>query len=583
MTRRILETLLLCIVCILSGLLFARVHSAYSQTGERINNFAVTIRMMPDSAIEVEERIEYDFGDNPRHGIFRDIPVRYRTKWGSYRITLSVLAVHDENGASYPYRVRSEGDAMRVQIGDPDITVSGPHAYVIRYHVRGAINFLENHDELYWNVTGNGWNVPIDAASARVVFPESLDPALLQVQCYQGVEGSIQPCSFSQAASTEQSTEGWYVFHAGLAPREGITIVAGLPKGILREPSAWERFAYYVKDNWIIVTPVLVLGLLFYLWYTRGRDPAGRGVVIAQFDPPNGLRPIEIGALLDERVQNKDISSEIIDLAVRGYIRITRIEKKRLLRKRIDYELEKTARTSEFATRPFDYKLMDMLFSSGKTIRTLSELKKDKKASEHITAIKKAVYKSLVTQGYFPANPSTVRWIYAIIGIVILGGAFFFGGADTAAAIAIGVSGACILAASPFMPARTKKGVLAKEHVQGLKLYLEVAEKDRLAFHHAPEKNPKLFETLLPYAMALGVEHAWAAQFKDIYKGAPEWYHDAAAGRFTAVALADSLSDFRTASTSAVTAAMTHAAGGGSGFGGGGAGGGFGGGGGGSW
>jgi uncharacterized membrane protein len=134
-----------------------------------------------------------------------------------------------------------------------------------------------------------------------------------------------------------------------------------------------------------------------------------------------------------------------------------------------------------------------------------------------------------------------------------------------------------------LMPARTHKGVLAKEYILGLKEYLMVAEKDRIKFHNAPEKNPKQFEKLLPYAMVLGVEKEWAEQFKDIYIQNPSWYNDPSGANFNSLVLLSSLNSFSSSTNSVLTSVPSSASGGGSGFGGGGGGGGFGGGGGGSW
>jgi len=320
--------------------------------------------------------------------------------------------------------------------------------------------------------------------------------------------------------------------------------------------------------------------LLFYLWYSRGRDPKGRGTIIAQFDAPDNLTPAEVGTIIDEKAHKRDISAEIINLAIKGYIKIKRIEVKGIF-KSVDYELFKLKDENSLAN-PFERELMTSLFKKKIEIK-LSSLKD--KFYKDLKKVEKEIYESIVSKGYFLKNPNKVRGTYIGIGFAILVLSWFSGPIfNWFGVVNIAISGILVIIFSFFMPKKAKKGVLAKEYILGLKNYLTVAEKDRIKFHNAPEKNPEHFEKLLPYAMVLGVEKEWAKQFENIYDQQPSWYNDPSHAHFTAFVLASSLNSFQTKANTTLTSRPSSASSGSSGFGGGGfSGGGFGGGGGGSW
>jgi uncharacterized membrane protein len=353
---------------------------------------------------------------------------------------------------------------------------------------------------------------------------------------------------------------------------------------MVHAPSAAQNIQETIKDNWVLGVPVLTLFFLIYLWHTRGRDPQGYETVVAQYEAPIGLTPTEAGTVVDERADNQDVSAEIINLAVKGYIKITRIESKVLFFSSTDYQLDLLKQPTDLE-KPFERTMVEALFGGKSTVK-LSELKNN--FYEDLKQIKGQVYDSVVTEGYFLKNPQTVRNIYlaAGIGIAALGVVLFVTTRQVFSLFAFGLSGIMVIIFSFFMPHKTKKGAEAKQYILGLKQYLAVAEKDRLAFHNAPEKSPARFEKLLPYAMVLGVEQAWAKQFEGIYTQPPSWYYDPSHRAFNAYIFASSLNSFsRSANTAFVSRPRSAgAAGGVSGFGGGGfSGGGFGGGGGGSW
>lgn len=564
------------------GFLFsAGIASAQVPSGntEQVNSFDASYTIHQDSSVDVVEGIEYDFGPDLHHGIFRYIPVFYSNNSINRTIRISDVVVTDKTGRPYKFTQSKQGDNLYLKIGDPDVTISGVHFYVIQYKVRGAINYFSDHDEFYWNVTGNGWNVPIAKASAIVTYPDYAGNSFTGFECYVGEAGSNAVCSSKAKDDAQKIGTVRFIQADQLLPGEGLTIVVGTPKGILREPTLIEGIISFFQDNirYLIagLFPIFALVVMFYLWYTRGRDPKGRATIIPEYEAPDKLSPSQVGGLADEHVEGHELSAEIVGLAIAGFLKINRIESEGFI-KMADYELVKL-KNADGSLNGIQIMLMGKLFAEGATTVKISDLKE--KFYKDFLEIKDAIYNTLVDGGYFPKSPAKVRGIYVSAAFACFAIGFFIGGPF----IVSGIICALIVGLFSFiMPVKTVKGVLAEQSIEGLKLYLTVAEKARIEFHNAPEKNPQQFEKLLPFAMALKVEEQWAKQFKDIYLTPPQWYGGAQNAGFNALILTNNLNNFSAAADKNLVA--SPAAKGSSGFGGGGfSGGGFGGGGGGSW
>lgn len=542
---------------------------------ERIDDFTAVLDLRADGSVLVREEITYNFDNLKKHGIYRDIPYKYRYLGGKYNLRLSDFSVQDASKNLENFSISNEGDHKKIKIGEADKFVSGEQKYVIKYQVRRIVNYSDANDEFYWNATGDQWLVPIKQSRVLVNLPTPIPEKDLVSQCFSGVKGSENSCISQRFEYFSQGmVKSISYIEDGLVPGEGLTILLKVPKGIIARPSNIANILNYIIDNWILVLPLFVFLVLLSLWYKNGRDAKGRGVVVAQFDVPDNLSPAEIGAVYDERVDKKDISAEIIFLATRGYLKISRTEEKGMISKKVDYVLERIKEDASLLSES-EIALMSALFKT-QTVK-LSDLKdvfyKDLKL------IGDNVYQALVTKGYFAQNPQKIRNIYTIIGVFVFVLGWFSGPIfDVVGVVGFFISGALIIVFGFFMPRKTGKGALLKELILGFKLYLGVAEKDRLDFHNAPSKNPEQFEKFLPYAMVLGVEKAWARQFEGMYQKNPEWYSDAGGGRFSAIALSNSLSSFSSEANSALASRPSSSSSGG-GFSGGGGGGG----GGGSW
>jgi len=569
---------------------------AISASAEEIADFEIELQINKDASINVKEIIKYDFESLQRHGIYRLIPIKYKARGGNYNLRISDIKVFDESNQPYKYKISYPGSNVEIKIGDANIYVTGKHTYIIEYTIKRAINYFTDYDELYWNATGTEWEVPINNAQVLISLPRAVDIDNIMTDCFSGSKGSDQECQNISLIKNENGLIEQIKFsESDLNPLQGLTTVISLPKGLVPKISFTKNLQYILIDNWILIIPLIVFIICFNYWYKRGRDPKGRGTIIAQFDPPDKLSPAEVGTVYDAKTHGRDISAEIINLAIKGYLKINRQEKGKVFKK-TDYEFIKLKNVDN-KLNEIEQNIMEGLFElhGEKDTVKLSYLRN--KFYRDFEAISNIIWNNVANNKYFAKNYKTAGSSLIIIGFVIIFSsisalALFINLNALYLFASIIISAVIIIIFGIFMPKRTKKGALAKEYILGLKEYLTVAEKDRLKFHNAPDKNPQEFERLLPYAIVLGVENEWAKQFADIYVNEqPNWYTSNTINEFSSLNLVNDLNIFKTVSASSLssnptpTSSSSGSAGGFSGFssGGGFSGGGFGGGGGGSW
>jgi len=549
-----------------------------------IEQYRAEITINEDSSFNVIETIAVDFSRS-KHGIYREIPYKYVDESGkSLRTPISVLSVTDETGRYWKYKVTRKGSIIHIRIGDADRYVTGKQTYVINYLVENAILFLDDRDELYWNVTGNYWKAPIEEASASVSLAVKGKSDKLLTACYTGRLGSGESaCSMEMG----DNSGGFYATR-NLEPGEGLTISFGWQKGLVAPPSAWKKFlwASNIRENWVFLLPIASLLFMLNSWSKRGRDPRVREAVAVAYGPPKymdkELSPAELGTLVDEKLDSRDITSAMLGLAVKGYITIEENVQEGWLFNSTDYTLKKMKAADETLTS-FEKMLLEKVFAPPSTDIRVSDLKN--KFYKNLSSLKAALYQDLVDKGYFVRSPEKVRGIYLSAGIVVsialtLAFAFVAPGGFTGVAAGF-LTGLPILALSRFMPAKTAAGAFARSQILGFEEFLTRAEKDRL--ERIGDKH--LFSKFLPYAIALDVADSWAKAFEGIYQEPPQWYASSHPGSFTSFSprtFSRSLSSMTTTLASAMFSAP-RSSGGSGGGGGGSSGGGFGGGGGGSW
>jgi len=569
--------------------------SAAAFASLRINHFDASIELRDDGTVLVEERITVTFA-TPHHGIERFVPVSYRVPSTGASLTIDFdLAGVSLDGGPVPFTAKRSGRNEYLRIGDPDRTIVGNHTYAIGYSLDRVLLFLDDYLRLYLNVTGNEWSVPIDRATASVHLPSSVDPAHVSSTSYVGYVGNT-----TREGPATISPSGALVFEGGpFSPGEGLTIDLTIPRGVLpiEPPAAAKRLLWFLAANKAAALPIAVLIGMFLLWLKVGRDPRKR-VIAPTFAPPSGMGPGDVGVLIDDRIDVRDVSAMIVGLAVTGHLRIEEVgdegsdapdeAKRRLARSTpLDYRFVRVDRPPD-GLSAVERTILDGIFEGERTARTLSSLETD--FYRHLPAIRSKLYAELIEKGYYPSNPERTRSFYRNLGTIgIVGGlalGISYGSLYLGAAVA--ASGLVVLAFSRFMPRKTRKGVRALEEILGLARYIRLAEVDRIEFHNAPEKSPEVFERFLPYAIALNLSRVWTAQFEGLLREPPDWYRGASPvfrGHLFALSMLHLSSGMnRTLASAPRTASSGRSAwSGGGGFGGGFSGGGFGGGGGGGW
>lgn len=538
----------------------------HAQNNEAINNYLVDINVIPGATMNVVETITYDFGTNEKHGIYRDIPyiiVNQDNK--RFKLTLENFKVTDENNSSYRFTKSTVDDNIELKIGDANKFITGQKVYKISYDVKGGIRYFSDHDEVYWNAVGTKWKIPIDKVVVNVTLPGKA--IINNTVCFKGAQRSTdQNCKRTTTLSLNKAT----FYTENLVSFEGFTIGVSFPKNIITVVEPKEDKPGLLEN---IISLLIVLGVFFWYvilpfiivinWFRSGRDPKTNPNIPAWYDPPQNkqgekIKPAEVGTLIDESADNRDISATIIDLAIRGYLKI-REDKKG------EYTLVKTKEFENDATLTgFEKDILKGVFKEQNETTT-------KKLADSFystaTKVKNDLYAKVVTDGFFDKNPQSTRTKYYVIaGLALFTGNFFL----ALVAFLFGKN----------MPRKTLLGAKANVVALGMKKFLTSQER-QLEFQ---AKNWMFFEKLLPFAVVFGVEKIWAERFKDLAVTPPTWYEGSSWQTFNTLYFVDSLTRSTSAFASMSMSPTRSSSGFSSGFSGGGSsGGGGGGGGGGSW
>ena len=547
---------------------------------EQINSFDVDVYIPNNGVVRIEENIEYQFPDEVRRGIIRKIPYKYKLGQNNYNLRIEVLNVTDFDGNSYKYNVKKKNGYVEIIIGNPDITVTGVKEYRIEYFVKKAIREFDDYDEFYWNVTGTEWDLPILSSSAHIYFEAEI-PGELKLDCFTGKYGSTEKnCTYN---SSKDSVV--YSSNGELNPYQGLTIVLGFPEGLVKGHSKLVLWYWFIRDNLIYTVPFITLLGLFLIWYKFGRDPYKDMPIAVRYAPPPDLTPAEAGTLYDEKADMIDLTSTVIDLAVRGYLRIEEIgTTKYLFLSDRDYRLIKTAEKNTDDLMPHELKIMEGLFSSGQSDVLISDLKN--KFYSNLKSIKNSIYHQLVDKSYFLSNPDRIRTSYKALGYIVIFSSLFILPSFIPKLI-FALSGFLIVIFSGYMPRKTRKGVTINHHLLGFREFIDRAEKDRIKT--LAEEDPAIFDRVLPYALVFGLEEKWAEAFSGMFTEPPNWYSsNSYAGGFSPHIFVNDIGRSISIMNKSFYSSPKNSSGGrsvsmGGGSGGGSSGGGFGGGGGGSW
>jgi uncharacterized membrane protein len=594
--------------------------------GWSILSFNIAYRVREDGLLEVTEDIHVDFFELQKRGIFRDLYDRipcaeaiqgaeqpvYPCPVSHDRVyRIEVAGVTDFSGNPHPYSVEdAEGTgvhASRIRIGDADVFISGQQEYRIQYTVEGALDAYADHDELYWDATGNLWPVVMEEVNVSLELPAGAD---LRVTCYQGASFSNALCQ-----STVEGDRAAYSATRELFQGEELTIVAGWQKGVVEVPPPILRDRPSIDDYFELdavefggagLLGLAGIGTVAGLWWAKGRDrrytsiyyltddPASetRPVfgddddVVVEYTPPNDLRPAQMGLILDERADTLDVTATIVDLAVRGYIHITEIPKEGWFGS-TDWKLTKL-KDADDGVMKYERTLLNGLFAAGDEVE-MSDLKN--RFYTKLDSVKDQLYDDGMQQQWFPVRPGTAKgmWLGAGIGMIVLGVLICVGSAFALGRGLLGVgvviAGIVMLFVSQGMSRRTPAGSEALRRVLGFRQYVATAE-TRIQDFNEQQNILNAFAKYLPYAIVFGCVDKWANAFKGLENEAQAstagWY--SGLGPFQVAAFSSGLRGFSSSVSSTLASSPSSSGSGGSGFsGGGGSGGGGGGGGGGSW
>ena len=671
------------ILILLQSLIFAK---------EKIISFNSDININPDASMLVSETIiVLTESDLIRHGIYRDFPTNYKDTYGNSIIVNFEIIKILRDGRPDDYRIESISNGKRVYIGDKNYFLpNGIHTYTIEYKTNRQLGFFKDHDELYWNVTGNGWAFNIEKVSAVVHLPPNI--ASNEINCF-AFTGSYGSKERDYNSSKSISTAAFNTNRI-LGAREGLTIVVEWPKGFVKEPAAETKIRFFISDNLNIILGItgFLIVFIYYLliWKKVGKDPE-KGTIIPQFVPPDNFSPAAMRYIKRMGYDNKTFAASIINMAVKGYLSIKEDdgkyilirekageniltpEEKKIAAKLIFNSNNSIANYEEVinqiknkvpignsflnkAVKAFSSRLVSRLpqNAAGQSEKEQSILELDQKnhtiISASINELKKALKNSyekiyflnnrkeffagaglsvlfIVLMGIFSPSEQLfiILWlslwsigvvfliitvykawlgvagggkikVSGIIGALVITGfaiPFFLG--ELAGIYFLSTQGSyltpIILAALVFinilfyhlLKAPTLAGRKLLDKIEGFKMYLSAAEKERLNINNPPEKTPQLFEKYLPYALALDVENDWALQFSEVISSSsiaqntyhPGWYSGAGWNNFASNGFTSSFcSSFSSAISSSSTAPGSSSGSGGSSGGGGGGGGG---------
>jgi uncharacterized membrane protein len=535
----------------------------------RISNFNSVIHVEDDGTARIQEQITFVFSGTFQ-GIYRDIPVDYPGPAGSnYRIFVKIGDITDESGDKLKFEKSTKDGYLKLKVYVPG-AVNATKTVNIAYSISDATRFFEQYDEFYWNVTGNDWLVPIEHASATVYFPPDAN-GKLRAQAFEGIYGSSE-----HGKATVEGSTASFENNSPLPMRGGLSLDVSIEKGVLHRPGALARFSRFVGSNPILTLPLWAFAVMFPLWWLKGRDPDPGISVAPMYEPPEKLGPAEVGTLIDDSGDPRDITSVLVDLAVRGYVKIVETEHKGFLSTTKDYEFHLLKGPSYWNDlTDYERAMLTQVFGGGE-VTLLSNLRNHFYTA--LPMIKSEIMAALKQKGMYTVDPESAMGYWGMGAVLVAlpyvilqwtGIVDFLN--STPILIGSGLAAlAVVIILGRLLTATSLKGARTRVQILGFQEFMNRVDADRLK-----RMPPDTFEKFLPYAMALGVEHRWAKAFEGIIQNPPSWYQGYGTGpNFSTFYFVNSLGSMtQTASSTFVSAPRARS--GGSGWGGGGGGGGF--------
>lgn len=563
----------LALACLMALLALLSPSLAAAAGRERILQFDSEIWIHRDGSMTVREEIAVESrGDQIRRGIYRDFPTVYKDRHGTRVVVAFEVEEVVRDGEKEPWHTERQSNGIRIYIGDKDKLVPpGRHIYALTYRTDRQLGHFDGFDELYWNVTGNGWAFDIERARAIIHLPEGA--RLRDDAAYTGAMGES-----GQDFTYDPLTDGTVRFQTTrtLRPGEGLTVAVSWPPGFVERPSGAKKLRYFVSDNSVLIAGAAGLGLLLlyylYVWVKVGRDP-DKGVIVPQYEPPRGLTPAGARYVMEFGFDDKAFAAAVVNMAVKGFLTIAEDEDKVFTLKTTGKPAKLSAGERAVANKlfPAGHGFIELKQKNHATLRAAQKALHAKLRTEfeksHIVRntgyLIPGVALSLAVLGlvalasddpaaaafitiwlavwtgalYYIARTAWRAWtnaasgggiggaVQALIATVFaipffggeLGGLIFYGSIATlgGALVLVGTQ-AMNLVFYHLLKAPTLLGRRLMDRVEGFKDYLSIAEQDRMNMLNPPERTPELFEKYLPYALALGVEQEWSEQFAGV-------------------------------------------------------------------
>jgi len=555
---------------LLLGLLFFRPLFA----DESIIEFHADIQVHADSSLTVSEFITVrSEGRNIRRGIYRDFPIRYRDRFGNrYDVRFDFISL-TRNDRPEPSHIERLSDDVRIYFGSSAVMLeNGVHRYQLRYRTQRQLGFFDEFDELYWNVTGNDWAFPIERASARVSLPSDVAFNSLRIALYTGRQGERANQGTWKVTSAREIR---FEAEQSLAPGEGLTVAVGWPKGMVAEPGMVQKLAWFFSDNKgaLVLLSTWLLALAWYLqsWHKHGRDPQ-KGIIIPRFQPPDGISAAASQYVLDMGMKSRGLTAAIVSLGIKGQLRIDEQDDEFVLFRNTTGSAELTEGEAAVLANllPVAESWIEL---DNKRFREFQSARADLEK-----ALKKEHQGRLFKLNTVFMIPGILLSLLGVVAGALAGTGPFAWVVFAVASILLHITFLLLLRAP------TPIGRKVMDEIEGFRMYLETAERDRLERMRSPRLTPEVFETFLPYAFALGVENSWCERLtrelpRDASEYQPAWYSGQHGSINTLHHLGDNLgSNFSSALSSASTPPGSSSGSGGGGSSGGGGGGGGGGG-----
>jgi uncharacterized membrane protein YgcG len=439
-------------------------------------------------------------GRDIRRGILRDFPTDYRDARGvRTRVPFDVVAV-TRDGSPERFVLENLPNGKRIRIGNANVLLRpGVHVYEITYRTSRQLGFFEKHDELYWNVNGTGWTFAFDSIAAEVELPAPVPAQEIRVEAYTGLQGARGRDYKAEAR------EGGASFRTtrSLGPRQGLTIVVGFPKGVVAPPGALVRARGWLADNLGVFFGVggvaLLFAFLYWRWSLVGRDPRAMPKY-PRYEAPPGIGAAGVRYIDRMGYDDRCFAAGLLGLGARGFLRIRQAGE--------SFGIERIGDTLDWL--PGEKLLAGWLLPKKNAIQTLS------KGYDPAVAVARESFSTELTLHFgeklFSKNHgSLVAGIF--IAFAVFGITLVMGAPENLLIAMAAAMLAMLFLFKRWLPAYSVQGRRLQDHIEGLRLYLGVAEADDLARMKAPAQTPQEFARFLPYAVALDVEKTWADRF----------------------------------------------------------------------